>query len=232
MKKVITILLAVTAAMFMTACGGGGGGSVSEPNTNQYDLRTFIDTASYTINGEGTITISGETYSGTGVYQSTYQGTGTAPTGETINNHETIMLGSANGIDLSLLRNHATYMGYIAFVEYPNDGISCETPLSSSDVTPIPTDAQVGYISDIVPLECNNGAYITNVFKLSDAGGGNAELSLISNTYEYQGGALMVSETMNIVVTPGMSIVSAEISRNDSWNDLSLLVYSTSITQN
>jgi len=111
------------------------------------------------------------------------------------------------------------------------EGVICDATLPLPDLTPIPIDAQVGYISDVVSLQCDDGTYITHVIKLNDAGGGNAEISIISNIYAAQGGALQATETDNIVVTPSMSMVNAEISGYIASEDATFTLYSTSITQ-
>lgn len=229
MKQITTILLAGTAAMYMSACGGGSSDPV-EPNTNLYDLRTWVDTAEYTITGSGTITVSGTPYPVTGTYQSIYLGTSTAPTGETVHNHDVTMeLSGANITEIQSV-DSSTYMGYIVYTNNITSGVTCETPLTLSDITPVPTNAQVGYISSVIPLECSDSSYVTTTIKLTDAGGGNATFSLISNTYASQGGALLSSETDNIVVTPNMSMVSANISGSIPPNT-TFDIDSTSIVQ-
>ena len=231
MKKITTILLAGIAAMFMSACGGGGGSTPVEPNTNQYDLRTWINTAGYHIDGEGTITAPTGTLNVDGFYRSFYEGTSIAPTGETVHNHFVTLSLTAATITIMQSVNSTTYEGNLVYVDNVTDGIVCETPLALADIMPVPTDAQVGYISDIIPLECSDGSYITYLIKLSDAGGGNAELSIISNTYVSQGGALESSETDSIIVTPTMSIVNAEITGSIPADGITFALSSTFITQ-
>lgn len=233
MKKVkyLSYGLAIVSASVIGLTGCGGGGSSSEPNTNLYDLRTWIDTAEYTITGSGTITVTGNTIPVTGTYQSIYLGTSTAPTGVTVHDHDVTMILSGAGITEIQSANSSTYMGYIVYTENTTSGVTCETPLTPADITPVPTDAQVGYISSVIPLECSNGTYVTTAIRLTDAGGGNATFSLISNIYASQGGALLSSETDNIVVTPNMSMVSANISGSIPADDITFNIDSTSIVQ-
>lgn len=241
MKKLLIGLSSLFVLLF-TGCGGGGGGdsttttiTASLANTNQYDLRTFIDTAAYTIDGEGTITSlsgSGATIAtGTGTYQSSYQGTEVVTTGETVHLHDITMLLDAGGIAFEQSASSTTYMGNIIGILHSTD-VSCGFPIEFlATITPVPTDAQVGYISDEISLECDDGTYITNVLELNDAGGGNAELSIISNTYVSQGGALQSSETDNIVVTPTMSMVNADITGSIPADGITFVLYSTNITE-
>lgn len=231
MKQITTIFLAGTAAMFMNACGGGSSDPV-EPNTNQYDLRTFIDTKGYTINGEGTISTPNDTLNLTGTLQSIYQGVSMAPSGETVHNHDITIILTADTITVTQSASSTTYEGYIVYMDNITNGVVCETPLALTEITPIPTDAQVGYISPEIPLECSDGTYITNVIKLNDAGGGNAEMSIISNVYTSQGGVLESSETDNIIVTPTMNMVNAEITGSIPADGITFVLSSTSIAQN
>lgn len=234
MKKITTILLAGTAAIFMNACGGGGSSDPVdpvEPNTNQYDLRTFINTKGYVIDGEGTITVPTGKLNLTGTLQSIYQGVSMAPTGETVHNHDVTIILTADTISVTQSADSTTYEGYIVYVDRITDGVVCETPLALSSLTPVPIDAQVGYISDTIPLECSDGSYVTTVLKLNDAGGGNAELSVISNTYVSQGGVLESSETDNIILSPTMSILSANISGSIPADGITFNLDSTSIAQ-
>lgn len=234
MKKLLIGLSSLFVLLF-TGCGGGGGDSTtiiaSAANSNQYDLRTFIDTAEYTIDGEGTITSNAVTYNATGTYQSSYQGTEVVTTGETVHLHDITMLLDAGGIAFEQSASSSTYMGNIIGILHSTD-VSCGFPIESlAVIAPVPNDAQVGYTSDVVPLSCSDGTYITNVLELNDAGGGNAELSIISNTYVSKGGALKSTETDNIVVTPTMSMVNADITGSIPADGITFALYSTSITQ-
>lgn len=235
MNQIITILLAGTAAMFMSACGGGSSDPVDpvEPNTNKYDLRTWIDTGGFLINGEGTLTLSPEDpINVTGSFQSEYLGTSTAPTGETVHDHNITMILSAEGVTaLERKLSRSTYMGNVVSVTNAVGGGPCETTLELAALTPVPTDAEVGYMSEVVPYLCDDGRYITNQIKLEDAGSGNAIFSLLINVYESEGGALIVNETDSIVITPDMSLVSGEIIGSFPLSNISYELYSTSIVQ-
>lgn len=230
MKPIKMILLAGTAILF-TACGGGGGDSTIVPNTNLYDLRTFIDTGSFTVDGEGTANTPFGAIDLVGTYKSSYQGTRVVNSGETVHLHDITMILSGGGVTVSEKAESSTYMGNIIRTNDITNGVICDATLPLPDLTPIPTDAQVGYISDVVSLQCDDGTYITHVIKLNDAGGGNAEISIISNIYASQGGALQATETDNVVVTPSMSMVNVEISGYIASEDATFILYSTSITQ-
>lgn len=230
MKRIKMILLAGTVILF-TACGGGGGDSTTLPNTNQYDLRTFIDTGSFTVDGEGTANTPSDAIDLLGTYKNAYQGTSVVGSGETVHHHDITMTLSGAGVTVSQMAESSTYMGNIIRTNNMTDAIICDATLPLPDLTPIPIDVQVGYISDIVSLQCDDGTYTTHVIKLNDAGGGNAEISLISNTYASQGGPLEYSETSKIVVTPSMSMVNAEISGYIASEDATFTLYSTAITQ-
>lgn len=230
MKPIKMTLLAGTVILF-TACGGGGGDSTTLPNTNQYDLRTFIDTSSFTVHGEGTANTPSGTYDVSGTYKSSYQGTSVVGSGETVHHHDVTMMLTVGSVTVSQRAESSTYMGNIIRTNNITEGVICEATVPLPDLTPIPTNAQVGYISDEVSLQCDDGSYITQVIKLNDAGGGNAEISVISNIYAYQGGALQATETDNVVVTPTMGMVNAEISGYIPSEDTTFTLYSTSITQ-
>ena len=234
MKQITTILLAGTIAMFMSACGGGSSDPVDpiEPSTT-YDLRTWIDTGGYLINGEGTLTSSEGTINVTGSFQSEYLGTSTAPTGETLHDHNITMILSAEGLTQPFERkiSRSTYMGNVISVTNAIGGGPCETTLELAALTPVPTNAEIGYISETIPYLCDDGRYITNQIKLEDAGSGNALFSLLINVYESEGGALIINETDSIVITPDMNLVSGEIIGSFPLTGISYELYSTSIVQ-
>ena len=117
MKRITSILLAGSSVLFITACGGGGSSDSTEPNTNIYDLRTFIDTKGYTIEGEGTISIPNNTINLTGTYQSIYRGESTAPTGETVHNHDIGIILSADSITITQSSSSITYEGNIVYID-------------------------------------------------------------------------------------------------------------------
>ena len=262
MKQIIIILLTVAVTIVMSSCGGGGSSdpadsNTTEPNTNQYDLRKFIDTASYRVEGTGIARFFRVSYHLTGIYQSTYNGTSIVSTGETVYDHNiTLTLDIGEEIpepwyktayfkDITMIpsvvdgqdiqsANISTYMGHLIYVEL-NQGRTCKTTFEFNEIAPVPTDARVGYISDEVPLICNDGTYVINVMELNDTGGGNAELSIISKTYVSEDERLLESLTTNIVLTQTMSMLNVEISiriflEEGFIEDYTL--YSTSITQN
>lgn len=228
MKKIATIILAGTAAVFMSACGGGGGSTPSEPNTNVYDLRAFIDIPNYTILGTGTISSPAGTINVTGSYWSQYNGPGEV---NGTHAHEAIMTLTDGDITVEDNFYAETYMGIIFSTYNRLTDISCElTPLILDSLTPVPSDAQVGYQSGEVTLQCSDGSYVTNSIELNDAGGGNAIFSYTSNTYEV-GGALRSTQTANIEITPNIRIVDAEISGSIPGDGITFTLYSTSIEQ-
>jgi len=255
MKKIkyLEYGLALALSIGFTGCGGGGGGdtvpvgggdTAPVTNTNKYDLRTFINTAAYTIDGVGTVTLpSGDTANLTGTYKSFYDGAelfvpflvpdgAVVPDEVLLHRHDGTIILTAGTMTQTISTESITHMGHIVVMNNITTAVNCVTPFTPDQITPVPIDAQVGYISDIIPLSCDNGSYITNVIRLDDAGGGNAELSIISNTYEYQGGALQSTETDRIIVTPNMSIVNVEKLISFPTGGPSLTLHSTSIVQN
>lgn len=206
MKKILG-LSAIVVLLF-----AGWGNEDGEPalNTNQYDLRTFFDTGSFSSKGKGTLTKSSNTVKSKGTYQNSYQGTDVVTSGETIHKHDIKIKLTDGKKTVPKLTESASYMGNFFVIK--TDEYKCSTTLPLSDLVPLSSDAQVGYISNEVRLECDNGTYMTNAIKLKDAGGGNALISVSYNTYSSSDGTLLASETENIVVDSSMAIQDAEIS--------------------
>ena len=113
-----------------------------------------------------------------------------------------------------------TYLGNIYAIEgdardcYLADGV---TP------TPIPTNATIGYGSDVVPLVCTDGAHVEVSLKLQSGGGNNTHV--IATTKLYTNGGVIVS-TSSSILDPNMVLLSYEI---NIGNNVSLTA--TSISQ-
>lgn len=240
MKKFITILLVGTAAIFMSACGGSSDTvdsnttvpddtNTTEPNTNKYDLRTFMDIPGYTIYGVATIGEPAGTINGTGSYQVIYNGPGEVPT----HTHEVIMTltGEETTVDINFYA--ITYMGHTIYTYDRISEVECTTSIDLSTIIPVPTDAQIGYRSDSLRLNCDDGIYKINYIHLDDVGGGNAELSIINGKTDSHGAVFKGFDKYIFTVTPDMRIINAEIiSYNpmDTTGSITAL-YSTSIEQ-
>jgi len=238
MKKLL-IGLSSLLVLILASCGGGSGGSWV--NTNEYDLRTFFDTGSFLIEGEGTLTSPAGTISAVGTYQNSYLGTSVVTGGETVHNHDiTTALNSAVAT-VTQSSKSASYMGNffsinnIIETEINNvietDEYNCTTTLSLAKLTPLPIDAEVGYKSKEVRLECNNDTYMTNVIRLNFVDSENAEISISYNIYASIDDTLLASETDNIEVNASMAIKNAEISGRLIPDDVSYTFSSTLITQ-
>lgn len=243
MKKLLISLSSLLVLLF-TGCGGGGGGDEStpaEPNTNVYDLRTFFDTGSFLIEGSGTLTAPAGTIAAEGTYQNSYQGTSVVTSGETVHNHD-ITITLISGVATVTQSSASTsYMGNFFSINnvieteinnvIETDEYNCTVTLPLADLTPLPIDAKVGYVSNEVRLECDNDTYMTNVIELNDAGGGNAEISINYNIYASLNDAHLAIETDNIVVNASMAIKNADISGRLVPEDVSYTFSSTLITQ-
>ena len=206
-------LLVAGSALAFTACGGGSSSSGSTPPpTNTYDLRTYIDKSSFTMNLEGSI----NGVSSVATFYSNYIGN-TDLGGTLLDVHETTLIITG----LTEIGYTGTYLGNIYAVEgsarncYISQGV---TP------TPIPTNATIGYVSDVVPLQCSDGATAEVSIKLESAGGNNA--LAVATTKLYANGGVLVSQSLS-EVNPNMRLLSYEINIGGNVS-----LHSTSITQN
>lgn len=202
-----TTLMVSSIALF-TACGGGGGSS----NTNTYDLQTYIDTASLAINLEGTIN-GVETV---GTSYSTYLGIVDTPIGS-LNVHETIII--INGV--AETSYGGSYLGNIYAIEGSARNCYLRTGVTP---TPVPQNATIGYVSDVVPLTCSDGATAEVSLSLESGGGDNA--LVVATTKLYTAGGVLVSQSLSLV-NPSMRLLEYDINIGGV-----ALLHSTSIQQN
>ncbi|MGB5506717.1 MAG: hypothetical protein WBM70_08530 [Sulfurovum sp.] len=193
MKKLLSGL-SVLFMLFVIGCGGGGsssddGGVSANPTPIGYDLRTFIDKSFF--RAEGTVDdvdilvtyfseyIGSEDYLGTPLDMHLNELSLTYPGGVTF---ETSYTG--------------TYLGNIYTIEGPSR--NCEI-VDGHTPTPVPTDATIGYVSDIVPLSCTDGVTMVVYFELQD-GGDNTAL-LVSTSKTYINGETLVVESISKIDT-------------------------------
>ncbi len=206
-----TLLLAGSVLAF-TACGGGGGSSSSPAPVTTYDLRTYIDKSSFTMNLEGTINGA----SAFATFYTNYVGIVDIE-GTPLDVHETTFV-IAGVTEYSYT---GTYLGNIYAIE--GSARNCYIAPNVTP-TPVPTNATIGYVSDVVPLQCDDGATAEVSFKLESAGGSNALVT--ATTKLYSNGGVLVSQSLS-EVDPNMRLLSYEM--NVGGN---ISLHSTSITQN
>ena len=113
-----------------------------------------------------------------------------------------------------------TYLGNIYTIEDPYR--SCEI-VDGHTPTPVPTDATIGYVSDIVPLSCTDGVTMVVYFELQD-GGDNTAL-LVSTSKTYINGETLVVESISKIDT-NLNLLAYEM---QIGNDIHF--EATSITQ-
>ena len=167
MKKLTTALLTGSALLLFTACGGGGGdnGGGNNPpptTTTKYDVRSFIDTASLLIDMEGT-------YNGSPTeqtFENEYLGT-IQYDGLTMNEH--LVTYSYHGA-ISSSASSYTYMGNLHYQDSYGGICTIEAGFTP---TPIPESVEVGFQSDVIPMDCGNG-HLEVSFEVKDGGGDNA----------------------------------------------------------
>ncbi len=219
MRKITTALLTGSALLLFTACGGGGGGTPDNgggtnpppANTNKYDLRNYIDKVSLRLNMEGTI--SGQDTQAT--FDSDYIGNYDY-SGTPIDIHEVTWIFNGS----SVISQTGTYLGNIYGIESAERNCYIASGITP---TPIPTDATVGYVSDVVPLECDDGASAEVSMKLNADGPDNA--IAVATVKLYVGS--QVTETKSFSkLDPNMNLLSYEFEGNN------ISLHSISIQQN
>lgn len=192
MKKLLLGLL-VLLVLFVIGCGGSGGVSASS-TVLDYDLRTYIDKSSFraegTVNSENTLATYTSEYTGSVGYDGTL-----------LDLHKNIL--SVNNTDETSLIG--TYLGNIYTIEDPSR--YCEI-IDGHTPTPVPTNATIGYVSDIVPLSCTDGTNVVVYFELHDGGDNNA--LLISRSITYMNGDALVVESISTVDT-NMNLLAYEM---------------------
>lgn len=213
--KSLKMMVAVLGVSLLVGCGGGGssGGGGTPPPVAQleYDLRTYIDKSSFTINLEGTVNGVSTLATSYSEYVGNVDYLGTP-----LNVHENVLV--INGVtETSCV---GTYLGNVYAIEgsarncYIVDGV---VP------NPVPTNAMVGYVSDVVPLECTDGATAEVSFKLQAGGGDNA--LVVATTKLYINGQVLVSTSFS-TVDPNMNLLAYKIQIGDN-----IYLEATSITQ-
>lgn len=210
--KTLKMLVAVFGASLFVGCGGGG--SSSDPSITtpiEYDLRTYIDKSSFTINLEGTVNGVSTLATSYSEYIGNIDYLGTP-----LNVHESVLV--INGVtETSYV---GTYLGNI----YAIEGSARNCYIAAGVIpTPIPTNATVGYVSDLVPLECTDGATAEVSFKLQTGGGDNA--LVVATTKLYINGQVLVSTSFN-TVDPNMNLLAYKIQIGEI-----IYLEATSITQ-
>ncbi len=232
MRKITTALLTGSALLF-TACGGGGGGGDNPPpvETYTYDLNTFLNAAQYNFTFEGNIESVQGSIDASGTLYHSYEGEETVD-GIAGHNQKTVLTMN-NIISTSY---SFVYEGYTAASYNELANIYCETTLSPSDVTPVPTNAKIGYVSNNIPLQCEDlttgeTSFENYLIELKSAGGSNATLNVTHNRFDRQGGTLQDSTVAYITVTPNMDMVNVETVTNSVSQGFKSTLHSTSITQ-
>lgn len=189
MKK----LLLSISVLFVIGCGGGGtaddGGISANPTPIGYDLRTFIDKSFFRAEGTVDDTNIIVTYFSEYTGSEDYLGT---PLDMHLNELSFNDSGSVT-FETSYI---GTYLGNIYTIE--DAYRSCEI-VDGHTPTPVPTDATIGYVSDIVPLSCTDGVTMAVYFELQD-GGDNTAL-LVSTSKTYINGETLVVESISKIDT-------------------------------
>lgn len=201
MKKIYLSVLISTTFLF-NACGGGGssedGTITANPTALGYDLRTYIDKSSFRV--EGTIDVDNTQ----AIYTSEYIGSEDY-LGTLLDVHENILFISNSSGSTTETSYTGTYLGNIYTIEGPSR--SCEI-VDGHTPTPVPTDATIGYVSDIVPLTCTDGVTVVVYFELQDAGEDNALLVATSKTYI--NGEVLVVESIS-TLDKNMNLLAYEM---------------------
>lgn len=187
MKKLL-LGLSVLLVLFVIGCGSSedGGGSAS-PTVLEYDLRTYIDKSSFKVEGTIDDVNTPVTYISEYIGSEDYLGT-------LLDVHLNLLSYNDSGGVISETSNTGTYLGNIYTIEGPSR--SCEI-VDGHTPTPVPTDATIGYVSDIVPLTCTDDVNVVVYFELQDAGEDNALLVATSKTYI--NGEVLVVESISTV---------------------------------
>lgn len=190
MKKLL-LSVSILLALFANGCGGGssdGDGITANPTPVGYDLRTFIDKSSFKvegiIEGDGTQVIYFSEYIGSEDYL-----------GTPLDIHQNELFLSYSGGATSETSYTGTYLGNIYTIEGSRN---CEI-VEGHIPTPVPTDAAIGYVSDTVPLSCEDGVTVVVYFELQD-GGDNTAL-LVSTSKTYINGETLVVESIATIDT-------------------------------
>ena len=189
MKKLL-LGLSVLLVLFVIGCGSSedGGGSAS-PTVLEYDLRTYIDKSSFKVEGTIDDVNTPVTYISEYIGSEDYLGT-------LLDVHLNLLSYNDSGGVISETSNTGTYLGNIYTIEGPSR--YCEI-VDGHTPTPVPTDATIGYVSDIVPLSCTDGVTAVVYLELKDGGDNNARL--ISTSKTYSNGETRVVESISKIDT-------------------------------
>ena len=217
MNKLLSDLSALIV-FFMIGCGGGGsaedGGVSANPTPIGYDLRTFIDKSTFKVEG----TIDGENTQV--IYFSEYLGSEDhlgIPLDIHLNELSLNYSGSVTFESSSI----GTYLGNIYTIDDPTR--SCEI-VDGHTPTPVPTDANIGYVSDIVPLSCTDDVTVVVYFELQDGGDNTALLVSTSKTY-INGETLVVESIAKIDTNLNLLAYEMQIGSDIHFEATSIIQY-------
>ena len=202
--KQFKIFVLSLISLFLIACGNSSSTSTPLPTLPAeytYDLRTYLDKSSFTVNMKGNID---GIFHPQVTYYSKHQGN-VDYQGITLDLHE-------NTLEEVIATSYTgTYLGNVYTLESSERDcyiVSGVTP------TPIPTDAPVAYESDIVPLECTDGASMEVSYILApDLKVGNARLTVTSKLYIQD--TVLVSKTHSLL-DHNMSLLAYQIVIGDN----------------
>lgn len=178
MKQYLLIGL-VSLGLMLSGCGGGSSGGTVE-NNNTYDL-TILDTKTFKMNINGNIKSATETITFTGFTSNTYLGT------ETVNNSIThkSRINSAfeysNGNSINNESIEYNKSGWTLKMVHNTDGYTCYL---TNNPDPLPTNANIGYVSSQAIVECDNGNKQITTVSLDALTATNAQVKIYYETFE------------------------------------------------
>lgn len=214
--KSLKVIVTVFSMGLFVGCGGGSSSSdsttITAPSPIEYDLRTYIDKSSFTTNLEGTVNGVNTVATNYSEYVGNMDYLGIP-----LNVHENVLV--VNGI------TETSYMGTYLGNIYALEGSARECYIAEGVTpTPIPTNAMIGYVSDVVPLVCTDGATAEFSFRLQDGGGDNA--LIVATSKLYINNQVLVSTSFS-TVDANMNLLAYKLQIGDN-----IYFEATSIIQN
>jgi hypothetical protein len=135
------------------------------------------------------------------------------------------------GINIFQKSDGISYQGFGIYSNNTQTGISCATTLELDTIVALPTDAKIGYISQIIPSECSDGSYQEYILKIEDGEGSNANVNVFLNQYDKKGGSMLYSAKTIYTVDPNMKMSKVELFYNFVSDGNTADFHSISISQ-
>jgi len=227
MKRIFHILLLATVSiLFLSACNDETVTRLNDTktldNNHSYNIRKFLVFKDFKIDISGEIEENSvkQPISGYVIrkYAERLYGTPDVMAEDFYNGSEgKYIAGEVNLGDRSVgFYDHSMSDGIIINdFSYFND---CKI-INLDEITPIPENAKVGYVSDMLRLSCSEGEYREYFYTLKESSEAYATLNVALSHYEQEGASASISATVSYTIDKDLMLIAYKETFLDHTND-------------